>query len=108
MKTCGRVQTVLDPPGFVYVLGETFVGIEGVNRACQKQHAGETGGQRGRDRGAGPLETKQKRSARIDFPHVRQRTAPDSMVPFSLHGLPGRQPSALVAAYLWVGIVCLL
>ena len=66
----------------MHVLGETFVRIEGVKRALQKQQAGDTGAQSGRKRAAGPLETKQQRSARSYLSHVRSRTASDSMVPF--------------------------
>src|SRR5271165_4875276 len=67
----------------MHVLGKTFVRIEGVNRACQQQDAGETGAQRGRNRAADQVETKQKRPARSYLSHVRRRTASDSMVPFS-------------------------
>src|SRR5271166_5378876 len=66
------------------VLGDTFVWIEGVSRACQQQDVGETGAQRGRNRAAGPVETKQKRSTRSYLAHVRSRTASDSMVPFGV------------------------
>ena len=65
-------------------MGETFVGIQGVNRACQKQHAGETGGQRGRDCGAGPSGNEAEAvGENRSFPMFVSRTAPDSMVPFS-------------------------
>ena len=36
-----RQRAVLYPPGRMHVLGEAFVRIEGVDRACQKQYAGE-------------------------------------------------------------------
>jgi len=62
--------TISRPPGGMDVLGDTFVRIEGANRARQQQHAGKTRAQHRRNRAARPFKAKQKRSARSYVSHV--------------------------------------
>ena len=63
-------RTILCSPRGMNVLGDTFIGIEGVNRGCQQQYAGETKAQRRRNRGRGPVKAKRKWLARTSVSHV--------------------------------------
>src|SRR5208282_3465572 len=75
----------------MHVLGETFVRIEGVNRACQPQHAREMTGQCGRSRDAPP---KAKRSRRNCLFHVRSRAALETLGP-GTRGTQNREQNEL-------------
>ena len=55
-----RRRTILCSPGGMHVLSEPFVRIEGVNRACQQQHADKTKAHPRRNRAARAFEAKQK------------------------------------------------
>ena len=54
----------------MHVLGETFVRIEGMDRARQQQYAGETRAQHRHNRGRGPVKAKRQWSAKSNVPHV--------------------------------------
>jgi hypothetical protein len=59
----------------VEVLANVLFLIKGVKRAYQQQDGGEISRQHGSNRGAAPLETKQKWSARSHFLHLCSRGA---------------------------------
>ena len=88
MIHAGWQRAILCSPSGVDVLGDTFIRIEGVNRAYKEQDRGEISRQHGHNHGAAPVESKQTWWAKSSI----------------FHGVPEQRGTAVHSATLVHGL----